>query len=278
MSYCRLGYTRQKLTTVAAEAASPVDMLRRMGQPLNTVSLRYLRSRLSHYEIDTSHFTDESLPPSSRTDYTSTVLEDAAVRSSSLHEMAEYLGVRPYSSLFGHLRRRLAHFGIDTSHFAEAHGGRSSTIDEQTLRLAVSESSSIAQVVRALGLSVSGASRARVKKAIRAYGLSTSHFTGQAHYRNRPSPHRKSADEILRRLEPGSPRARRSLLHRALQEKGVPYACRECGTGPLWRGRKLVLEIDHVNGDRLDNRIGNLRYLCPSCHSQTRTFADGSRR
>ncbi|MFP8906546.1 HNH endonuclease signature motif containing protein [Streptomyces atacamensis] len=278
MSSYHRGYTRQKLTTIAAEASSPVDMLRRMEQPLNTVSLRYLRSRLSLYEIDTSHFEDEPLPPQPRTDYTRTALKDAASRSSSLQEVAEYLGVRPYSSLFGYLRRRLAHFGIDTSHFTEARGNRHSPIDGQALRLAVSESSSLAQVIRVLGLSVSGASRTRVKRAIEAYGLSTSHFTGQAHHRNRPSPQRKPADEVLRRLEPGAPRTRRVLLHRALQEKGTPYACRECGTGPLWRGRKLVLEIDHINGNRLDNRIGNLRYLCPSCHSQTRTFANGSGR
>ncbi|MFE2931499.1 HNH endonuclease signature motif containing protein [Streptomyces sp. NPDC059278] len=38
-------------------------------------------------------------------------------------------------------------------------------------------------------------------------------------------------------------------------------------------GDRLVLEIDHINGDRLDNRQKNLRYLCPSCHSQTETFS-----
>nr|WP_233435863.1 MULTISPECIES: HNH endonuclease [Streptomyces] len=37
---------------------------------------------------------------------------------------------------------------------------------------------------------------------------------------------------------------------------------------------RLVLEIDHINGDRLDNRRENLRYLCPSCHSQTQTFSN----
>ncbi|MFE7410356.1 HNH endonuclease [Streptomyces laurentii] len=40
------------------------------------------------------------------------------------------------------------------------------------------------------------------------------------------------------------------------------------------QGRRLVLEIDHANGDRLDNRAENLRYLCPSCHSQTGTFSN----
>ena len=64
------------------------------------------------------------------------------------------------------------------------------------------------------------------------------------------------------------------MLRRALDESGVRQACGECGTGNTWQGKLLVLEIDHINGDRLDNRLENLRFLCPSCHSQTRSFSN----
>ncbi|MFE7328455.1 HNH endonuclease [Streptomyces sp. NPDC057565] len=47
-----------------------------------------------------------------------------------------------------------------------------------------------------------------------------------------------------------------------------------CGIGETWQGKLLVLEIDHINGDRIDNRRENLRYLCPSCHSQTESFSN----
>ena len=52
--------------------------------------------------------------------------------------------------------------------------------------------------------------------------------------------------------------------------------CSECGQKPEWNGKPLVLQLDHINGDSTDNRIQNLRILCPHCHSQTSTFAGRS--
>jgi hypothetical protein len=53
----------------------------------------------------------------------------------------------------------------------------------------------------------------------------------------------------------------------------MPYLCGICCQPPEWNGEKLVLPIDHINGDPTDNRPENLRFLCPNCHSQTETFA-----
>jgi Zn finger protein HypA/HybF involved in hydrogenase expression len=49
------------------------------------------------------------------------------------------------------------------------------------------------------------------------------------------------------------------------------YKCTCCGIKE-WNGKSITLEIDHINGDNTDNRIENLRYLCPNCHSQTETY------
>ncbi len=37
-------------------------------------------------------------------------------------------------------------------------------------------------------------------------------------------------------------------------------------------GRPIPLELDHINGRRDDNRLDNLRILCPNCHAQTETY------
>lgn len=62
------------------------------------------------------------------------------------------------------------------------------------------------------------------------------------------------------------------LKKRILEEKLIPYICSECSQEPIWNNKPLVLQLDHTNGNSSDNRLENLRFLCPNCHTQTTTF------
>ena len=52
----------------------------------------------------------------------------------------------------------------------------------------------------------------------------------------------------------------------------IEYKCSCCGNSGIWNNRSLNLQLEHKNGNSQDNRIENLEYLCPNCHSQTNTF------
>lgn len=271
-------YTCDLLTRTAASSTSLVDLMRRLNAPMGSAPRNYLLKRLEHYGIDTSHFVEEPMPERERRSYSKALLQEAVAHSGSIREMLEYMGFDPRDSPYGHIRKKLDQFGIDTSHFTSGRRYGPGVLLRDQLAPAVASSQSIAGVLKLLGIIDNGAARARLKRSVKTHNLSVDHFVGQGHHRGVPCKNRKSAAQILVRLEPDSSRTKTVQLRRALDDLGIPHICDTCGVGDVWQGKRLVLEIDHINGDRLDNRKENLRYLCPSCHSQTKTFANRSPR
>ena len=148
---------------------------------------------------------------------------------------------------------------------------RNLTYTDKQLVSAVAENSSIAGVLRSLGIRQAGGSHSHMSRRIKALGLDTSHFVGQGHNAGKHRP-RLNASQILIEVPPNSPRRKPSLLRRALLEIGVSYECRDCELKPIWRERPLVLHVDHIDGRYWNCQPENLRFLCPNCHSQTSTY------
>ena len=62
------------------------------------------------------------------------------------------------------------------------------------------------------------------------------------------------------------------LKERLISEKYLDNQCSFCGITDIYNGKPIVLQLDHINGVHNDNRLKNLRILCPNCHSQTETW------
>jgi len=147
---------------------------------------------------------------------------------------------------------------------------------DEDLAAAAKAARNVAEVMRILGVRISGGSHAHISRRLKRLEIDLSHFTGSAHNRGRSS-RRLTTPRLLVKLPDGSRRMPGWRLKRALIMLGVPDQCETCGIGPAWQGVPLTLHVDHINGDFLDNRPHNVRILCPNCHSQTATYA-GARR
>jgi hypothetical protein len=66
-----------------------------------------------------------------------------------------------------------------------------------------------------------------------------------------------------------------SIVRRYLNESRG-YNCEVCKISE-WNGNKLVLEVDHIDGDSKNNHPSNFRFICPNCHSQTSTYKGANR-
>jgi hypothetical protein len=136
---------------------------------------------------------------------------------------------------------------------------------------AVKNNISVASVLKELGLKPTGSNYKFFYYRIEILGLDISHFLGQSHLKGQThnfSP-KKQLSEIL--VKNSTFLNTSHLRERLVKEGIIEYKCAVCGLLE-WQNNKLSLHLDHINGINNDNRLKNLRLLCPNCHSQTSTY------
>lgn len=137
---------------------------------------------------------------------------------------------------------------------------------KEQLEKAVKTSKSYRQVLYKLGLKAAGGNYEQIKKYIKEYKFDISHFTGKVWNKGLKGlsfPRIPLENILVKNSTYQSLKLKKRLFTAGLKSP----KCEECGWAKTNEDGYLPLELDHINGDYHDNRLENLRILCPNCHS-----------
>ena len=133
---------------------------------------------------------------------------------------------------------------------------------KEELEQIILQSNNFADLCRKLGYkSDSTKTREVIQKRIDNFNISIEHFT-------RSLKKELSEENIF--IE-NSDVCQSTLRRWYKKGEYTPYECSICGQEPMWQGKELTLILDHINGKNKDDRLENLRWVCPNCNQQLDT-------
>lgn len=142
-------------------------------------------------------------------------------------------------------------------------------LPEDAFRSLIAHSKTYTEVLEFFGLKNRGNNIVTLKQRLSYLTIDCTHFDQKINQRSVWNK-TKSLDTLLVEKSVGT---RKSIKKKLIDSGLLNNACYVCGQLPTWRGVKLILVLDHINGISDDYRLENLRLLCPNCNSQTNTFA-----
>lgn len=225
------------------------------------------RARAAELDIDVSHLRWRRCWD----DISTEELNDAVSASATYAEIVGRLGSKPGGRTYSRLEALCAERDVELSLKRPAARRRQrerlNCVSDADIRAAFPHSQSLADLLRRVGLVPKGGNYAVMRRRLAEMGLEISSLKGQR-WAAGTRIGRRSLSELLRR---GVICSGPDLVQRLIEAALMEWKCACCALSE-WLGQAIPLELDHINGEHDDNRLENLRLLCPNCHALTPTY------
>lgn len=197
------------------------------------------------------------------------ILKDLISKSDSIADVLRKLDMNDCAeSNKSFIRKFVKDNDIQTKHFRRI-SKLEKDINELEFSQLIKKCNCWSEVMRGLGIPFHGNIINSLRKMAIRYNIDFSHFDVKAAYNNRLSSKQPTNEELF--IDDNIV-SRSVIKSRLLKQQLIEYKCSSCNNDGYWQDKKLVLQLEHKNGKRNDDRLENLCFLCPNCHSQTATF------
>ncbi len=193
------------------------------------------------------------------------LLEELIAKNYSVYQIAKEV-----SKSYTTIRYWLNKFQLQTNYFNFKDSEKKSLeYPKEVIERAASNANSYADIFRQLKIPATGGSYKWIKRLIKKFEVDISHWDKTKY----------KTTQIYKSLFPSKDlssgyRLASDTLNSFLSFHNIPCQCNTCGLAD-WLNLPIRLDVDHINGNPLDNRLENLQYLCPNCHRQKTIVFDG---
>ncbi len=261
-------FGENKIKEVVGKSNSFVEATKYLGLDSKNINIkRNVERSIKRLNISTEHFESVRRLKDSKNRYTKEKLEVLVKKCKNYKEILMELDVLPITNNYNKLKYSLYRHQIDFSHLKNQRikSDKNRWNDEKLLKSIIEKSKSQKEVLEKMKIRSAGGNFKTLRKYIKLYNLDTSHFIKNYDGIVKINKDRKmSTDEIL--VENSN--YNRNLLKNRLYNEGLKdRKCEKCGQDENWKGEKMSLILDHKNGIHNDNRLKNLRIVCPNCNA-----------
>lgn len=260
-------FGEDKLMEAAKVSNSFVEATSFLGlDEKNTNIKKNVERSIKRLGISTDHFESVRRLKNAKTRYTKEKLEILVKKCKNYKEILIELDILPIDNNYKKLKSELYHYKIDFSHLKNQ---KISTIKvnwtREVLEPIFKKSKSQKEVLENLGLRSAGGNFNTLQKYIKLYNLDSSHFTKC--YDAMSILKMKNKIPLDQILVENSTYDRTHLKSRLYDSGLKERKCEMCEQDENWQGKHMSLIIDHINGIHNDNRLENLRIVCPNCNA-----------